>query len=341
MASIDKRPGSGYRARWREYPGGPQKTRQFARKGDAERFLNAVRGDLARGVYIDPAGERTLFRDYAESWRVAQMHRPSTAAQAESYLRLRAYPTLGRRPPGAIRRSEIQGWVGAISSTLAPGSVEVTYRRVASIFKAAVADRLIAASPCVRIALPKRTDTELVPLGVGQVADPTAAVPLGYRALIVFAAGTGLRQGECFGLSLDRVDFLRRTIRVDRLLTAAKGGVPTLRPPKSKAGVRPTTAEPTRRRPGRWRTPALPKSRRPMVLRTLATGESPHGGAVDGMFVARAHGQDLPGTVIDLSIDEPNNRGGHQPGTSTLTRTSPERSPLTWRRPRSLPPTRP
>ncbi len=27
MASIDKRPDGRYRARWREYPGGPQKTR--------------------------------------------------------------------------------------------------------------------------------------------------------------------------------------------------------------------------------------------------------------------------------------------------------------------------
>jgi len=42
-----------------------------------------------------------------------------------------------------------------------------------------------------------------------------------------------------------------------------------------------------------------------MVLRTLATGESPDGGAVDGMFVARTHGQDLPGAAIDLAIDEP------------------------------------
>jgi hypothetical protein len=27
-------------------------------------FLDGVRGDLARGVYTDPAGGRTLFRDY-------------------------------------------------------------------------------------------------------------------------------------------------------------------------------------------------------------------------------------------------------------------------------------
>ncbi len=32
MASIDRRPDGRYRARWREYPGAPQKTRQFTRK---------------------------------------------------------------------------------------------------------------------------------------------------------------------------------------------------------------------------------------------------------------------------------------------------------------------
>ena len=65
-----------------------------------------------------------------------------------------------------------------------------------------------------------------------------AAVPDRYRALIVFAAGMGLRQGECFGLTVDRVDFLRRRVRVDRQLLAAPWGVPEFGPPKSKAGFR-------------------------------------------------------------------------------------------------------
>jgi hypothetical protein len=47
VASIDKRPDGHYRARWREYAGGPQKTRQFSRKIDAQRFLDGIRGDLA------------------------------------------------------------------------------------------------------------------------------------------------------------------------------------------------------------------------------------------------------------------------------------------------------
>jgi hypothetical protein len=42
---------------------------------------------------------------------------------------------------------------------VAPGSVELIYRWIATIFKAAIGDRLIAASPYIRIALPKMLDT--------------------------------------------------------------------------------------------------------------------------------------------------------------------------------------
>ncbi|HEV3352773.1 MAG TPA: tyrosine-type recombinase/integrase [Acidimicrobiales bacterium] len=238
MASIDRRPNGKYRARWREYPHGPQHVRHFDRKADAQRFLDGIMGDLARGLYIDPASGRMPFRSYAEEWRRAQMHRPSTAAQCETYLRLHAYPAMGERPIGSIRRSEIQGWVKDRSEVLAPGSVELVYRWVSTIFKAAVGDRLIAVSPCTGIKLPKQDRGEIVPLAIEAVEAFADAVPERYRALILFAAGTGLRQGECFGLTVDRVDFLRRIVRVDRQLVTVKGGVPQFGPPKSQAGFR-------------------------------------------------------------------------------------------------------
>jgi integrase len=78
----------------------------------------------------------------------------------------------------------------------------------------------------------------VVPLGVVDVEGLAAAVPERYRALIVFAAGMGLRQAECFGLTMDRVDFLRRAARVDRQLVAVRGGAPEFWPPKSMAGFR-------------------------------------------------------------------------------------------------------
>ena len=66
MASIDKRSDGRYRARRREHPGGLQNTRQFDRKADAERFLDGVRGDQARCVYIDQSDGTTLFQTYAK-----------------------------------------------------------------------------------------------------------------------------------------------------------------------------------------------------------------------------------------------------------------------------------
>ncbi len=44
---------------------------------------------------------------------------------------------------------------------------------------------------------------------------------------------TGLRQGEAFGVTVDRVDFLRRTLTVDRQITQI-GRTVDFGPPKTK-----------------------------------------------------------------------------------------------------------
>ena len=54
----------------------------------------------------------------------------------------------------------------------------------------------------------------------------------------MLAAGTGLRQGELFGLSADRIDFLRRELRVDRQLWTPPRGGPILKSPKSSNSYR-------------------------------------------------------------------------------------------------------
>jgi hypothetical protein len=56
-----------------------------------------------------------------------------------------------------------------------------------------------------------------------------------YRALVTLAAGTGMRQGECFGLTVDRVRFLERSVTVDRQLVTLQGKAPTFGPPKTRA----------------------------------------------------------------------------------------------------------
>jgi integrase len=237
MASIDRRPNGKWRARWRETPGGPQKAQHFERKADAERHLAEVSAGLLRGTYVDPRAGRIAFKAYAEKWRGLQVHRASTAAQVSTNLQRHVYPVLGTKDLSTIRRSDVQALAKRLEAKgLSPRTVETVYRYVVAIFRSAVADRLIAQSPCVEIKLPKVEPKRVKPMEVAVVERLTEALPERYRALVVLAAGTGMRQGECFGLTVDRVDFLRRQVTVDRQIDPAGSG--GFGPPKTTASYR-------------------------------------------------------------------------------------------------------
>ena len=55
---------------------------------------------------------------------------------------------------------------------------------------------------------------------------------------MTFTAGTGLRQGEVFGLIVDRLDMLRPEVPIDRQLVKLPRQPAHLGPPKTKASVR-------------------------------------------------------------------------------------------------------
>ncbi|HEV2809340.1 MAG TPA: site-specific integrase [Acidimicrobiales bacterium] len=64
------------------------------------------------------------------------------------------------------------------------------------------------------------------------------AMPERYRVAGVLAAGAGLRQGEALGVTVDRIDFLRRRLVIDRQMVTPPTGTPGLAPPKSDASYR-------------------------------------------------------------------------------------------------------
>jgi integrase len=239
MATIKRRSDRGGRweVRYRD-PDGRQRARLFDRKVDAERFAATTAADIARGAWIDPAAGRVTFGDYAGRWLAARVHRPSTAARLESQFRVHVLPRLGDRPIGAVRHSEVQALVRALSETLAPGTVDNIAAAVSGVFRAAVRDRAVAANPCEGVTLPRRPRPEVVPPSVEEVMALLDAMPERYRVAGWLAAGAGLRQGEALGLTRDRVDFLRRQLRVDRQLVTPATGSPALAPPKSEASYR-------------------------------------------------------------------------------------------------------
>src|SRR5215217_167446 len=244
MASIAKRPNGQWRARY-QAPDGKWHAHHAARKIDAQRWLDEQTAGIVTGTYVDPRAGKVTFRDYAEAWRSAQVHRPSTQVLVESGLRRHAYPTLGSRPLASIMPSDIQAWVRRLATgqpngqpALAPSTVAVVHGIVSGIFRAAIRDRRIVANPCESTRLPKVTPKRIEPLGTEAVRSLEASAPPRWRAFVTTLAGTGLRQGELFGLTVDRIDFLRKVLRVDRQLSQVPGQGPTLTPPKTAASVR-------------------------------------------------------------------------------------------------------
>ena len=63
MASISRRPNGTWQARYRAAPGGPQRSRVFTRKVDAQRWGDEVRASIVTGQYVDPRAGRQTVRE--------------------------------------------------------------------------------------------------------------------------------------------------------------------------------------------------------------------------------------------------------------------------------------
>lgn len=241
MASIGMRPNGRWRARYRDEDG-REHARHFTEKDEAEHWLEAVTVSVVPGLYMHPRASRITLHDYAEQWRSTRLHRASSAAHVETMLRRHVYPTFGSRRLGTIVHSDIQGWVQKLvtSNGLAPSTVRVVHGIVSSIFLAAIRDRRLVTNPCDGTRLPPRERRLVVPLRTEQVTSLRTNLPEELRALVTFTAGTGMRQGEVFGVTRDRLRLHDEdpVVIVDRQLNTLPGPTTAFGPLKTAASRR-------------------------------------------------------------------------------------------------------
>lgn len=237
MASIARRPDGRWRARYRD-EANKEHAKHFPRKVDARRWLDEVTASVVTGQYVDPKAGRETVKQYAERWRKMQDHRPGTAALYERVLKLHVFPVLGDLPLRSVRHSHARAFVSGLSKGLAPNTARQVHAITRTIFRSAVADKLIPSTPFEKITLPKVQRGDVKVPELEQVRALVAKAPDGLKALPVVAFGSGLRSGELLGLTTDRVDFLRREIRVDRQLVYVPGQPPCFGPPKTPESTR-------------------------------------------------------------------------------------------------------
>jgi integrase len=237
VAGKDHGKGKRWQVRWRDL-NGKQCKENFEKRSKADTRAATIEADLARGQYVDPKAGRESFRAVAERWRAAAVHGDTTVPKVERALRLHIYPTFGDRPVASIQRSEVRAWVKDRSKVLKPSSLRGPYNVLTAVFKAAVYDGALRATPAHEIVLPDDRKPDLVPLEPEAVNALVAATPDRYRAAVLLAAASGLRQGEVFGIEVGHVNFLRRTVRVAQQLVKPDKGVPYIGEPKTHESYR-------------------------------------------------------------------------------------------------------
>jgi integrase len=161
-----------------------------------------------------------------------------TAQGAERQLRLHVYPFLGDRAVGSLKRGDIELWIKDRCKVLADSTVAITYGRLKAVLTYAVHNDYIAKNPCDGVKAPSIRSKDIEPLAHEAVAVLVAAAPPRYRAMILLAAGSGLRMGELVGLELRDLDLDKGEVRVRQQVVRLDQGDPYIGPPKTDQSYR-------------------------------------------------------------------------------------------------------
>lgn len=233
MGYISRRQG-----RWQAAYRGPdrrERTKTFARKVDAERWLATTEADLLRGEWVDPRSGQVPFEQCAHRWLASKVDlAPSSLDKVQRHVHRHILPAFGHRQVATIAPADVRAWVAGLSASgLAPDSVKAIYLTFGQIMSTAEIDRLVVRTPCVGIKLPKSTAREeqrfLTAEQVGLLAE---AITPRFRALVYTAAYAGLRAGEIGALRLERLNLLAGTLEVAASVWEGKGAM-VIGPPKS------------------------------------------------------------------------------------------------------------
>lgn len=237
-----KRYGIGKRwmARYRPHTGAPEITKSFDLKNgkdkdSAERWLAEQTAALVTGIWANPKAGNVAFSTYAEQWSARQIWAGSTQESNKTALESVTFADV---PLGRLGKSHLELWVKAMKNRgLAPSTIGVRFSVVRSVLRGAVADKRIPMDPSIGVKLPKEKKAEAamaIPTTeqVAAALSDAAESDPGFYAFIAVAAFAGLRLGEIAGLQVEDVDFLRRTIQVNRQVQGTKRGGTSIEDPK-------------------------------------------------------------------------------------------------------------
>ncbi len=140
MASIKRREDGKFRARYRD-DADKEHARHFARRVDAQRWLDEQTAKLVSGTHIEPRQSRTTVAEWCDTWLAGYAgRRDSTVTQAGVHL-LRIKAEFGPFRLASVRPSQVRTWCAKLASEgLAPSYVYALHARLAQLYSDALHD---------------------------------------------------------------------------------------------------------------------------------------------------------------------------------------------------------
>lgn len=207
--NIQKRDNGKWRARYRD-GAGKEHARHFARKIDAQQWLDHVTTTLVTGTYVDPKMRKTTVADWCASWLVGYgVNRASSVRQAQTHLK-RIVDRFGMYELGAVRPSDVRAWMSELAAEgIAQSTQSALHARLRHVLEDAVHDGLLAKSPVSRRTSPGVAKQRPYVATTVQVWALHDAMPDGMRPGVLLGAFAGLRVAEIVALRTGDVDFMR------------------------------------------------------------------------------------------------------------------------------------
>ena len=241
MGSIEKTASGRWRARGRD-PEGVQKKQTFRLKAEAEEWLTQLEHAKLAGTYLDPARGRLTLAEWWEEYSQDVPKRPTTVARDRAVMSRWWLRALGPKRLRDITPADVKRTVRAmVDKGLKASTVKTHLGVFSAVMNEAVEAERITQSPVrgINLATVERCQPRF--LSGDELDRLVDAMPEEYRAMVYVAAVLGLRWSEVIGLRAGRVDFLRRSVAVERTLAEVEGEMMDA-PPKSTASARPVSA---------------------------------------------------------------------------------------------------
>jgi integrase len=218
----------------------------FRTRADANAWLSQLETEMRRGIWVDPRAGQVRLDDYAQAWlNGMSMLAPRTREIYASQLNLHilpavdpGVPALGELAIGEITSELVRVWHASLVKARTRSVAAKAYVRLRQILGQAVKDDRLAKNPCRidRGGLERHSEQRFINLGqLYQLAD---AIEPRYRALVLTAGLTGLRQGELFALRRRDLDLAGGWIHVRRKRIRLASGEVIEDEPKTEAGLR-------------------------------------------------------------------------------------------------------